>query len=233
MCLYRIPDSTANDVIMSDVSAAQMCLVALLQWLRQLRLFLVQHSPIALCASLSALSFLSQTLANEGRAPLKMEKSVSMDRARGPPAAVVDEVVSPRTRRKECSRRAITTRVEEALETIVLEKSFAPSTPKNPLFGPWETHLVPIAGQVKLSPRFPLAVHRRGPLHLKIFFWTLPRTLPHAIVLSLAFILVYTGNSYIYTSRLYFFKPSRCLSHSQFLSRWGLPFCPTWRPSRR
>lgn len=52
-----------------------------------------------------------------------MEKSVSIDRARGPPAAVVDEVVSPKTRRKECSRRAIATGVEEALEiTILFEK---------------------------------------------------------------------------------------------------------------
>lgn len=51
MRLYRVPDPTANDVVMRDVSAAQMCLVALLQWLRQLRLFLVQHGPIALCAS--------------------------------------------------------------------------------------------------------------------------------------------------------------------------------------
>lgn len=135
MGLHRIPDSTANDVIMSDVSAAQMCLVALLQWLRQLRLFLVQHSPIALCPSCQpCLSYRKLSSMNR-RAPRKMEKSVSMDRVRGIPAAVVDEVVSPRTRRKECSRRAITTRVEEALEIIVLEKSFAPLAPKNPLFG--------------------------------------------------------------------------------------------------
>jgi hypothetical protein len=41
MRLYRVPDSTANDVIMRDMAAAQMCLVSLLQWLRQLWLLLV------------------------------------------------------------------------------------------------------------------------------------------------------------------------------------------------
>jgi hypothetical protein len=41
MRLYRVPDPTANNVIMGDVSAAQMRLVTPFQWLRQLRLLLV------------------------------------------------------------------------------------------------------------------------------------------------------------------------------------------------
>jgi hypothetical protein len=41
MRLHRVPDPTANDVIMRNVSPAQMRLIAPLQWLRQLWLFLL------------------------------------------------------------------------------------------------------------------------------------------------------------------------------------------------
>lgn len=59
----------------------------------------MQHGPIALCA----LSVFSSARRSSTGAPRKMEKSVSTDRARG----AVDGEVQPRTRRRDCSRRAI------------------------------------------------------------------------------------------------------------------------------
>ena len=54
MCLDCVPHSTTNDAIMFYVASAEVCLPTSFQWLRQRRLFGVQHGPIALCAWLAA-----------------------------------------------------------------------------------------------------------------------------------------------------------------------------------
>lgn len=96
VCLNRVADSTSNDAIMLHVSPTKIGLAALRQWLRQGRLLGMQHGPIALCV----MSVISPARKSED-APRKMEKSVSIVRARGADFGGVQ----PRTRLRDCRRR--------------------------------------------------------------------------------------------------------------------------------
>lgn len=156
MGLHRIPNSTANDVIMSDVSAAQMCLVALLQRLCQLRLFLVQHGPIALCAScqpcLSYRKLSSMNAAHLGRWRSRCRWIERVDPQQQSSMKWSALRLAARNAADEPSRLES----RKLLKLLTLKNHLLHRRPKTHFLALGKTHLVPIAPeQVELSPGFP------------------------------------------------------------------------------
>jgi len=117
----------------------------------------MQYGPIALCA----LSVISPARRSSMSAPRKMEKSVSMERTRG----AVDGGVQPRTRRRDCSRRAIAELGAKSIQNGKILVATKDDIHSSAIIDP-------------LIPGFPSLVHR--PLNIQSFP---PFTPPYSVLL--------------------------------------------------